>query len=374
MVRIPVFVLATAGCLLAQNRSVIPPVCTTLPGNAAMSMPLRWSHGTLQIRLNANLLPAGFVGRTISGLRLRRPTFLGEPAYGPLQRTLTVRGGFQPEASWQMVQTLAANRPAGLAVLFGPAVVTVAATAAPGVATATGQEFVHVPFTTPLPVVAGNLFLEFVTSDAPLQVVADHWVDAIWFENSQENGYAVTVGDGSCTTRAEPTELRWDDPLGPRVGQTAALRLTGAPPTAGGSTGWAVAWFGIGPEGRAASATFAGFGASLGGIDPGLAACRQWAPIDASQVGTTDAGGSYRYTFPLAANATTIGMRIGVQAAWLDPSRSGLPLSVSNGVMLVLNSVAAGDRCAAVFCPGSATVSPWTVYFGMMPVVILEHD
>lgn len=59
-----------------------------------MSLPLRWSEGTLQVRIDDVLLPANFVGKTISGVRLRRPTFLHEPAYPALQRTLTIRAGF----------------------------------------------------------------------------------------------------------------------------------------------------------------------------------------------------------------------------------------------------------------------------------------
>src|SRR5688572_26964084 len=123
MVSIPplLFALAAAGFAAAQNRSVIPAACTTLPGNAALSLPLRWSHGTLQVRIDAALLPTGFIGRTISGLRLRRPAFLAEPGYAALQRTLTVRGAFQPETATQLGQSLVGNRPANLGVLFGPA-------------------------------------------------------------------------------------------------------------------------------------------------------------------------------------------------------------------------------------------------------------
>ncbi|MBL8752678.1 MAG: hypothetical protein JNK15_05205, partial [Planctomycetes bacterium] len=59
--------------LVAQS-AVVPPVCAALPGNAAVSMPLRWSHGTMQVFVDPQLLPANFVGQTITGLWLRRPT------------------------------------------------------------------------------------------------------------------------------------------------------------------------------------------------------------------------------------------------------------------------------------------------------------
>ncbi|MBM4061375.1 MAG: hypothetical protein FJ265_09830 [Planctomycetes bacterium] len=370
MPRFPSLLLTLClGTLPAQNRSTLPAACQVLPGNAALSLPLRWSHGTLQVRVDSPLLPAGFVGRTIHGLRLRRPTFLGEPAYPALQRTLTVRGGFQPQQAVNFTQDLALNRPANPQVLFGPAPVAVPATAAPGAGTSIGEEFLVLPFSPPLPVVAGTLFLEFEAGDAPLQVGADHWVDAVWFDGGVETGYAVTVGAGSCTTRAEPTELVWTGAAGPRVGGTADLRLLGVAP---GS--FVYAWTGLSPESRAASATWFGWGGSLGPLSPGLAACHQWAPLDASWGGLADAFGRFDTSFPLAASYATAGLHLGVQAAWIDLARPGLPLSVANGVALVLNQIGVGNRCGCVYFPGAATWSPWLPFHGQMPVIVLEHD
>ncbi len=358
-----------AAALSGQTSSTIPAALQRIPGNAAVSMPLRWSHGVMQVRIDAPLLPAGFVGRTITGLRLRKPAFLREPAYGGLQRTLTVRGGFHASNAWQVGYDLAANRPAGLTVLYGPSPVAIGPTVATGAATDVGADLLDLTFAMPLPVVAGNLFLEFEVGDAPLVVGAEHWVDAVWYANGAETGHAVTVGAGTCTTRAVPTELVWDAATGPAVGGTARLRLGGAPPAA-----FACAWFGLDPVPRAAGGSYAGYGGSLGALSVGLLGCHQWAPLDATWIGSADAAGTWPVTFQLAASATTIGMRIGVQAAWLDPSRPGtIPLSVSNGVMLVLDRVGTGNRCSTAFFPAGATTSPWFPSIGLMPVVTLVH-
>ncbi|MEO6593813.1 MAG: hypothetical protein ABIP94_03575 [Planctomycetota bacterium] len=365
--------LSLLAALPAQTTAVIPNAFTTLPGNAALSLPLRWSHGTMQVRIGASLLPAGIIGQTITGFRLRRPSLPGDVAYGALQRTLTVRGGFDSQPAVWMGTNLVANRPMGMSVLFGPATVTVAPTPAPGPASTVGPSFLHVVLTQPLPVVAGTLFLEFETSDAPLQISADHWVDGVWFQSGVETGYVGSFGDGSCTTRVEPTELRWNDPAqGPHVGGTAALEVRGAPPTTATSVGFVLAWASVDPQGQSANGTYVGFGGSLGALDPGLAGCHQWAPFDVTWFGVTNAQGRFASSFALT-GAASIGMRLGVQAAWFDQSRPGLPLSFSNGLVLVLNSVGVGDQCNTAFFPAAAANTPWLPYVGQMPVLELEY-
>ncbi len=357
----------------AQAASVVvPPVCAQLPGNAALALPLRWSHGTLQVFVDAQLLPANFAGQAITGVWLRRPTLLGDVAYAAIQRTLTVRGGFQPFPAAQMHGSVTANRPANTLVLFGPAPVSVAAAPAPGPATALGPDLLHVVFTTPLPVVAGTLFLEFETSNPPLQISTEHWVEGVWFGGGNDTGYAVTVGDGSCTTRAEPTLLQWTGSQGPLAGTAAAMQVTGAPPTAGSSTGFVLAWLGLDPQTRGPGAGYLGFGASLTAIDPTLTGCHQWAPFDASWFGATDAVGTFAATFPIPGTAA-VGTRLAVQAAWLDPARAGLPLSFSNGLMLVVSSAGIGNHCGTMFFPAGATVSPWGLFLRQMPVLRLEY-
>jgi hypothetical protein len=356
----------------AQQSVVVPGPLALLPGNAASSLPLRWSHGVLQVRVDAQLLPAALQGQSLVGLRLRRPSFLDEPAYPALQRTLTVRGGFQPELAGQIGTSLNANRPANLSVLFGPAPVSVGATAATGPATAIGAALLQIVFDQPLPVGTGTLFLEFETSDVPLQVSSLHWVDAVWIEGGIEDGYIATVGDGSCTTRSAPTVLRWNDATGPQVGGTAKFVVTGAPPTDASGTGLVVHWIGVDPQATVPGPAHLGFGASLAAVDPGLAGCHWWAPFTVSWFGTTDGQGRLESTLPLAAGVSP-GMRLAVQAAWLDPSRPGLPFSVSNGLLLVLTGIGVGGRCSSVYFPGASTTSPWGPFVGQMPVLHLDY-
>ncbi|MCA8973772.1 MAG: hypothetical protein KDC98_03585 [Planctomycetes bacterium] len=369
-------VLCPVATVLAQNESVVPEACTDLPGNAALSMPLRWSQGTLQLRIAAALLPSNFIGKTVTGLRLRRPSFLGEPPYPAMQRTLTVRAGFDSLPAGFITSDLVANRPSNTAVVFGPTSVSVGATPAPGGATQVGEDLLSLQFTTPLLVIAGTLFLEFEAGDAPFVVGSDNWVDAVWFDGGVETGYAVTVGDGSCTTGSVATALVWNDPAtGPVVGGTATFRMTGAPPHATNAPGtMTFLWFGLDPQPRAASPGFVGYGGSLGAIDPALSTCFQWAPLDGVLVGSVDPSGGYTQSFQLVAAATTVGMRIGVQSAWVDTSRPGLPISVSNGVMMVLDEIGVGNDCVTLYFPGSATTAPWSSFHGQMPILVFEHN
>ncbi|MBL9076304.1 MAG: hypothetical protein JNL08_02295 [Planctomycetes bacterium] len=359
------------GATLAQASVVVPEALATLPGNARLSLPLRWSHGTLQVRIDAGLLPAALQGQTLSGLWLRRPSFLGEPAVPALTRTLTVRGAFQPETANQLGNNLLTNRPANLTTLFGPAPVTAAASAGTGPATALGADHLHIVFSQALPVGSGSLFLEFETANAPLQVSADHWVDGVWVPFGVDDGWVATVGDGSCTTRPEPTELRWNDPDGPDVGDTARFEVTGALP-AGASAGLVLFWIGVDPQTTALGPTHFGFGTSLAPIDPGLTGCHWWAPYLITWFGVTDATGRIETTLPLTTGVQS-GMKLGVQAAWLDETRPGLPFSLSNGLLLTLNGIGVGSQCGSVYFPGATTTSPWGPYGGQMPVLRLEY-
>ena len=96
-----------AAALAAQTTTVVPALCQNLPGNAALAMPLRWSHGTMQVFVDATLLPAALTGQAITGLRLRRSTLLGDGVNAALTRTLTVRGGLPAGAG----RADAGNRP-----------------------------------------------------------------------------------------------------------------------------------------------------------------------------------------------------------------------------------------------------------------------
>jgi hypothetical protein len=364
--------LLLAGTALAQGRATAPPVAADLPGNAAVSMPLRWSHGTMQVVVGSALLPANFVGQQLRGVRLRRPSFLGEGAYGGTQRTLTVRAGFTPMPPSAASIWIGNNRPPGLATVAGPALFTVAPSAPPTGAQALGSELLSIPFSPPLPVTAGNLFLEFEATGAPL-AMGDEWVDAVWLEDGVDHGYAVTVGRGDCTLAATPLHLLWNGADGPLRGGNAELRLLGAPPgPPSGAGGLALAWVGVEPQARAPGGLFLGWGGDVGAIDAGLLGCRQWVPLDLTFFGATDGAGGYDLSFAVPPGVTWAGMRVGVQAGYVEPQRPGLPLSIANGVVLVLDSAGVANHCSTVFFPAAATVSPWPPDVGLMPVLVLD--
>ena len=199
-------------------------------------------------------------------------------------------------------------------------------------------------------------------------------VDAVWFEDGVDDGLIVQVGDGSCTTRNEPTELSHTGQIGPVAGSSVGLVVTGAPPTNPftGETGFVVAWAGVDPVTRPPGVGYLGFGSAFGAIDPTMAACHQWAPLDFSWLGTSDAAGRFTTSFSVPAGAA-VGARLGLQAAWLDVSRPNLPLSLSNGLQLVCSGAGVGSGCSSCFFPGASTTSPWGAQIGQMPVLLLDY-
>ena len=149
--------------------------------------------------------------------------------------------------------------------------------------------------------------------------------------------------------------------------------MTGAPPTQGSSLGYVLAWIGLDPQTRGPGPGFLGFGGSLSVVDPSLAGCHQWAPFDVAWGGSTDAGGRFATAFAIPGVAV-LGTRLAVQAAWLDPARTGgLPLSFSNGLALVVGSIGVAGRCNTILYPAATTQSPWPAFVGMMPVLRLEY-
>ncbi len=358
---------AVAAALPAQSTVVVPTVAANLPGNAAVAMPLRWSHGTLQVFVDGALLPPGLVGQSLTGVTLRRPTLPGDVAYAPIARTLTVRGGIASTAAANQGTSLASNRPANTATLFGPAVVTSLAAPAPGPATVVGGDLLTIAFATPLPVTAGTLFLEFEVGNAPLQISSEHWVDAVWQTGGVDQGLVAAVGDGSCTTRSEATRVRWTAATGPLPGTSAAFELAGGPPGV-----LACMWAGLDAQVRSPGPGFLGFGFDLGVVDAGLAGCRQWAPLDVVWAGAADGAGRFASTLALPGTAA-VGLRLAVQGGWIDPSRPGLPLSLGNGLVLVLGSAGVTNRCSSVYFPSTATTSPWPPFVGQMPVLRLHY-
>ena len=366
--------LVSCTALSGQNTAALPPAFETLPGNAGVAMPLRWSKGKLQVFIDPPMMPSNFVGETITGLRLRRTAFEGSGAYPAMTRTMQIHGGFQPFPAVQMIGSASQNLTiVPRLLLFGPAVVNVAATPAPGGPTMTvGDDLVQITFSQPLPVTAGTLFLEFETLDGPLTIAPGNWVDAVQFAAGTDDGYVAIVGDGSCTTRSEPTELRYTSSAGPVSGTTVDLEVTGAPPTDGTDVGLVLAWIGLDPLTAPPGPNYLGYGGSFGAADPLMVDCHHWAPMDLAWFGQTDSTGRFATTLAIP-SAVAIGQRLAVQAGWYDPSRPVVPLSLSNGLQIVCDSAGVAGLCSSFFFPDDVDISPWGPQVGLMPVILLDY-
>lgn len=366
---LPSLVLAAA--LTAQNTAVIPAIAATRPGNAAVSMPLRWSQGVMQVVVDHSLLPAAACTAGIQGIHLRRPAFLGESSYAALSRTLIVRAGVTTRAAQWLLPQIVANQPTGMQVVFGPGVVAVPATPALGHGDVLGPQFVHIPFAAPvvLATTADHLFLEFECTDGPLAVEPDNWVEAVQFVGGVDGGYAVPLGNGGCSSLSAPLELRWNGSSGPNRGSNATLQLTGAVPSA-----LVLTLVSLDPANRAVGGSFLGFGADLSAL--GLTGCHQWAAPDLMLVGTATVVGSKAISFAIPTAHTVVGQRIVVQAAEFDAAANPMGIGFSNGTELVLDQSGVGNHAATVFFPGATTPttsSPWGTSVGLMPVLAIDY-
>lgn len=363
----PVLIAALA---TAQQQAVVPALAATLPGNAALSLPLRWSEGALQVVVDHALLPPAACAGGITGIRLRRPAFVGEPGYGPLSRTLTVRAGTTQRAAAWMLQFRDQNTPANAQVVFGPTAVQVAASGPLGAGDALGPWLLDLPFTVPIVLPAANdhLFLEIESSDPPFAVASDNWIDAVQFAGGIEGGYAAPLGNGGCGGVAAP-RLLWSGAAAPSRSSQAALQLSLGPANA-----LALALVSLDPQARAPGGTFAGFGAGLAGL--GLPGCFQWSAPDLLLVGHTSLVGIAAFGFAVPGAPLHAGDRIGVQAAVLDPAANPAGIALSNGVVLVLDQGGVGARASSLFLPGPLTAtsrSPWYPFVGLMPVLTVVY-
>lgn len=368
--------LLTQASLKGQtNWQTIPSQFETVPGNVALSLPARWSKGTLQVILDQELLQP-LLGQSITHLRLRKPAFLGEQAYG--SRTLDFRVTFStaPYRAKFISRRPEDNRGSNPIVVFdGP--VTLAATPAPAQADAVGADLITLVFDQPYLVGAGNLTIEWQTGTetTTMEVSVDHWIDAVWHAGGTDAGLAVTIGQGGCNTPGSSViELEMSRGATPGFGQTVSFDLSGAAANAEVLIMLRLV--------QAESPTLIpGYGGSMAALD--LPDCTLWSSIlpgDSRTALFSGRGGAGRHNQVILARANALGrLRISADIPDLPELHGqqmtaqalvvdGQSLIASNGLILFLNRTSFQGHAAMIFIPDDFTISIWSPWYGSTPV------
>ncbi len=363
---LPIACLLSAALAPAQTWVTIPAGFDELPGNAAVSMPGRWSWGTVQVAFHEDLL-TDLQGQTITRLRLRRPSFHDEPAYGAVTRTFQISlGPFTPDPAFlsgQRTQNNDDNNP--MPVVFGPQSVSIPATPAPSQTDVTGPWFIDVPLTQPFTVpVSGNLLLEWRTLDSSLAIDPLNFVDAVWMQNGEDKGLAVPVGQHGCGgTGTTPMRLTATGNPHPAFGSSSSFRLEGAKAQAPVHM-----VFGFDPLDMAVPVPF---GTDIA-VEPFATGCQLWTPLDfVIDAGSTGQQGTYNYSFDFPPTNSLQGMQIGVQALVVeaaDPVEDS-QIVASNGVVLWMDSIEVGDKVATQMWLQDDDWSSWSPFSGLTPVI-----
>ena len=375
--RIAILLCASALALqadsLAQTSTTLPLGFDRLPGNAALSMPVRWSWGRMQIIYDDEQL-APLDGLTITRLRLRRPNFFDEPAYPSVQRTFEISIG----PAGRTAQTVHAqpdlNLPAAgqMTVVFGPAPVTIGGTAEAAAGDVVGATIVDVALTQPytVQVTPGeHLLVDWKCVDTGLTVSSGAWVDAVRMPGAASLGLAVPVGQNGCGGfGGAPIANRLDvaeDSRHPAFGSETTLVLGNAQPSR-------QLWLLLGIDVHLMTIP-AAFGAPLVNFPiPTPSGCRAWSPLDGIllSVGDTSPSGTFSYDLDFPANPAFQGIQLGFQAMILeDPPQ----LAFSSGLILWMDDVGLGGQIGTCLTLADETEATWDSFRGATPIVEFVH-
>jgi hypothetical protein len=356
--------LAATASAWAQTFASIPAAMERVPGNAGVSMPVRWSQGVMQVVVERRLWPAALVGPQITRLRLRRASFLDEGAYGPRRVRLRAAAGPTTQAASQLGVNLAANRPTGATEILALRDYDVPATPRPGRGAAVGVDLLDLQLDVPFQLSGTAMFFEWQTAGATFDVSPDHWIDMVSLPGADE-GVSVPLGNGGCGNHSSgfPMVLEQVDGA-PGFGRSVRYVVRNALPLAA-----TVLIASIEPELRPPFGL--GFGYDMGSAAPG---CFLWAMGDFWVAGVTGAGGDVALTMPYPDLAWARGRRVGAQALSLDPPASIFSLSFSNGVLSTMNTTGIGRGAGTVLAFGASPVdSPWLPFIGSLPVVLFGY-
>lgn len=370
---LPTLVLILAMACPAQRTAAIPaPLGDALPGNAAVSAPLRWERGMIQVIYQASVLPNGFgAGTTVTGITLRRPAFVDEPAYGAVTRSLrvwmasTTRGVVGPSTRGNYVGT-----PVEVVPLT---TMQIGASQPTGPGDAVGSDLLFLPFTTAFTVgTQPNLFLQIEMHGPTFAVANDNWVDAVWFPAGADEGFATHVGNGGCAAvQGTRSRLVWNGPDSPAGGTTASVLASGLAPLA-------PVFFAVQPNPQASTLPF---GSTLSTF--GAPACFLWGePLDAF-FQFTDASGRATWSAPLPGGVAG-GLQFGIQAFNVADLSQPVPRT-TNGIVMLTEPAGIGPAVSTLMHtdvpvfpvpanPQQNYVSPIAPFPGLAPVVQLHFQ
>ncbi len=353
------------GGLLAQTRwESSPPRFERVPGNAGLSMPVRWSLGRMQVLIEASVLPATLRTTPLHRVRLRRAPFATDPAAPARAIDCELSFGSTTATARQITRDMVANQPSGVVVVAARRTYNVPATPALGGGDAVGADLVDLPLDAPFSFAGPNLFVDWQNFAPSLVVSAGHWVDAVQIDLMGDLGLALPLGAHGCGS----------------VGGTSTMILapeTSAPPTLGVAFPVAVRntlpsvpgllMASLEPLQR--NPLGLPFGQELGVI--GMPGCWLWAGFDLALPATSTPLGVLRGSLTLPNLVALRSSQVSVQGVSLDPGLNGLGWAVSSGLMLRPDFVGVFDRASTVLeYRASSTISPWLPFVGLTPVIL----
>ncbi|MCA8941172.1 MAG: hypothetical protein KDB80_01315 [Planctomycetes bacterium] len=352
----------------AQEWATIPSGFDRLPGNAAVSVPGRWTWGRLQVLYDAALF-TDLVGESITGLRIRRPAFFDEPAYVGSTMTFEISLGPSPRDPANMSGNFNDQYdPASpMQVVYAQQSYAIPPTPAPGQADVVGESLVDLTFDQPFVVPAGtSILLEWRTIDTSLTVLGDGWADCVWLPSGQDVGLARHAGQNGCGNHGA---MRLDVAPGsehPALGQTTNFRLEGAQHESS-------CHFAIGFE--PVANTPGGFGVDVT-VFPFAGLCQLWTPLQFFLAPVqTDAAGAVDFGFEFPSSNTLQGIQVGMQAFVVETDDQDLPTAIaaSNGVVLLMDSIGLGDMAATALFPADDATAPWIPWVGLCPIIEFSY-
>lgn len=359
--------LIVCGAVSAQTRWESTPLgFERVPGNAGLSLPVRWSVGVMQVLLEQSVLPARLNTTPLLRVRFRRAAFASDPADPARTIDCELRLGHLQSTARQMTADMAQNRlVANLVVVAARRTYNVPATPALGAGDAVGADLIDLPLDAPYVFTGPSLLVEWENQAATQNISSGHWVDAVHMEAGVDQGVAVPLGAQGCGSRggASSMVLLADTTAPPTLGTAFPVLLRNALPLTAGVVMAYLDPLTRGPLGLPFGTDLATFG---------LRGCYLWAGPDVQLQAASTTLGDVRTSLTLPNIISLRGRPVSMQGFVLDPTANALGVAGSAGLLLRPNFVGVFDRAATVLehRPNSTT-SPWPPFVGLTPVIQL---